>query len=496
MADNNKDATAVYQPGLITAYQLQDISWSTPAICEALTDGQRAVIATDRSGTVHAFSGTSHALLWQRKLEGSITASPIVGDINGDDTPEVVIGTESGWLYALAIDSGEVLWRTRCGNCIRATAAIADCDGDSRVEILIGGYGTWMFCLDGSNGHVKWKRYLPKHEFFGRRKAGIVSSPLVADVDLDGELEIVTGMRSKRVYCLRARDGVFKWFRELKCDPDSSASLAITNGQPVVYIGGGEHTSGKGDNALIALRGTDGKVLWKGPVHGGLDSSPVIADINNDGQPEVVITSLADASCHAFNAATGERLWSYRFGPTELCEHDQDNVCVSRSTGVYWTETAICRSYTTPLVADLDNDGNREVVVGSNNGIVVMLNGASGELLWSDDTGSLVRGSPVLADIDMDGTQELLVTSGDRILIYRTNARGAEWPMFNGAATHAGWIDPVISDRAHTPAMRQRFLWFKLVWCWLIKDFFRYLAFQLERRVLKHLGIRLFDYYY
>lgn len=496
MPDNSSDAADKYQPGLITAFQLQDISWSTPAISKPLTNGTRAVIATDRTGTVHAFNGTSGALLWQRKLDSAITASPAIGDINNDGVQRIIIGTESGWLYALTTDDGEILWKARCGSCIRATAAITNCNHDGRTGIVIGGYGPWMFYLDGATGKIKWKRYLPKHEFFGGSKAGIVSSPLIADVDLDGEAEIVTGMRSRRIYCLAARDGKLKWFHELRYDPDSSPSFAIVNGIPTVYIGGGEHTGGNGDNALIALRGDNGSVLWKSHVHGGLDSSPIIADINNDGCLEVVITSLADASCHAFNAASGVKLWSYRFGPTDTCRHDANNVCVSRTTGVYWTENAVCRSYTTPLVADLNNDSRMEIVVGSNNGTLAMLSGHRGDLLWLEKTGGPIRGSAVLADMNQDCTQELLVTSGNRILVYDTRARGNEWTMFKGNAEHTGWLDPVIPDDPHFTAVRQRFLWPKLVWYWWVIDFLRYLAFQLERRILKKLGIKLLDYYY
>jgi outer membrane protein assembly factor BamB len=483
------------QPILMAVLRLHDVSWSTPAVSAPLASGQRVVITADRSGTVHAFDGSGNDKLWHRKLEGIITASPVFGDINNDGETELVIGTESGWLYALAIDSGEILWKTRCGNCIRATAALADFDDDS-TEVFVGGYGPWMFCLDGTSGKIKWKRYLPKHEFFGSTKAGIVSSPLVADVDLDGEAEIITGMRSRRVYCMRRVDGAFKWFRELKYDPDSSASFAMVNGQPVVYIGGGEHPSGKGENALVALRGYDGSVLWKSPVYGGLDSSPIIADINGDGRLEVVITSLADASSHAFDADSGRILWSYRFGPTDTCTHDRNNICRPLTTSTYRTGDAICRSYTTPLLADINNDGNIEVVVGSNNGTVAILAGATGKLIVSIKTKAIIRGSAVLADIDMDGSQELLITSGDRILVYKTAAREGEWPMFKGTTNHLGWLKPAIPVKPVENAPHQRYLWLKLIWYWWIKDSFRYITFRFDRHLLGRFSKQLLDYYY
>ena len=378
-----------------------------------------------------------------------------------------------------------------CGEVIRATAAVVDVDADGKLEVLIGGYGTWMFCLEGATGHIKWRRYLPKHEFYGGTKRGVVSSPLVADVDLDGELEVVTGIRSRRVFCMAAATGRLKWYRELKYDPDSSASFAIVSGQPLVIIGGGEHTSGIGDNALIALRGSDGAEIWRANVYGGIDSSPTIADLDGDGCMEVVATSLADASCYVFDAATGAIRWNHRFGPTDECKHDSRNVCRPKTTDVYLTENAVCRSYTTPLVSDLDGDGRLEVTVGSNNGTLAVLDGATGSLRWSEDTGHLVRGSPVLADVDGDGRLELVVPSGSTLRLYRTAASGAAWPMFKGRPDHLGCLT-VVNVREPVPVgkrlPRQRLLWPRLVWHWLIVDAVRYLMFHLKRRIFRQIS--------
>ncbi len=475
----------------INALQLDSATWSTPAVGYVAGRESAVIVGCDRHGSVLAYDGISGECLWRYLCEEIVTSSPVVTDISTILTA-VIVGDESGVLYAINLESGELVWSVRCGKAIRATVAIED----STDRVYIGGYGARMYCICRRTGSVVWSRYLPKHEFFNGTKSGIVSSPLIADVDLDGELEIVTGMRSRKLYCLSAKDGAFKWFREFKYDPDSSPSFAVVGGVPMVFFGGGEHTGGQGDNSVFALNGNDGSVRWQTKVGGGLDSSPTIADINSDGRLEVVITSLADASCYALDAMTGKILWRYRFGPTERCRHDENNICISLGSHNYFTADAVCRSYTSPLVVDVNNDGSREVVVGSNNGQVVILKGDDGGVVWSDDTGGMVRGSPVIADVDGDGLNELLISSDDKILIYKTVSKDTAWPMFKGDVRHTGCLDPSVVVKAGTRLPKQHFLYIKLLWFWIFKDFFRYILFQLDRRLLKPFGLRIFDYYY
>jgi outer membrane protein assembly factor BamB len=485
-------------PNLLQAVDLGCETWSTPAV--GLAGGPHAVVVTGtRAGEVVAIGGADRAVRWRRFLGEVITASPTLADVDADGAREVVLGAEDGWIYALRLEDGSEVWRQRCGEAIRATAAVGDVDGDGQAEVLVGAYGTWMYCLDGRTGAVKWRRYLPKHEFYGGTKRGVVSSPLIADVDLDGESEIVTGIRSRRIYCLGGKSGRLKWYRELKYDPDSSPSFARVNGRAVVFVGGGEHTSGAGDNALIALSGFDGAEFWRAGVGGGIDSSPIVADLRGDGQLDVVATSLADASCYAVDATTGEVRWAYRFGPTSACVHDARNVCRPGPDAGYFTEHAVCRSYTTPLIADVDSDGRPEVVVGSNNGTLAVLDGRTGAAKWTDRTGGLVRGSPVLADLDGDGLLEMVVPSGRSLRIYRTAATAGAWEMFKGRPDHPGCLAAPETQPPRRPAPhrhRRSFQWPRLVWHWLVVDGARYLLFQLDRRILSPLGMPRRGYFY
>jgi hypothetical protein len=63
-----------------------------------------------------------------------------------------------------------------------------------------------------------------------------------------------------------------------------------------------------------------------------------------------------------------------------------------------------------PVVADLDRDGRPEVVVGTANGKLLVLDLAGGGLLWSLDVSEKpIEADPAIADLNGDGILDILV---------------------------------------------------------------------------------------
>lgn len=471
-------------------------TWSAPAIC--VVGGRSVVMAADREGVLSAYDGASRALLWQRRLGGAITASPVVAELDGG--PAVLIGTHQGELFAIHPAEGRDLWRHRAGGMIRAAAAAADVDGDGALEVILASYGPEITVLS-SRGEVRarWRR--PKHVFMAKTKTGMVAAPLVYDVDRDGVPEIVTGGRSPWVICYDAA-GRPKWYHRLAYDTDATPSFAVVDGIPMVLIGGGEHTAGRGDNALIALDGRTGRELWRAPVGGAIDCAPMIARMPS-GRVMAYCGTLASHSLVAVDLTTGTVVWSHRFGPTALCDHGKrderqpagDDQCRRAGDAAYFTEFARCRSYVNPLVADLDGDGRLEVATGSNNGSFAILDAETGALRFEEETHGMVRGSFAMADIDGDGHAELIVPSGDRLLFYRLPANPAPVPFYKGRADMLGADhepEPATGPvQPAAPGMKAA-MWRDLTG----RDFARYLAIQADKRVLRRFGGSRFDYYY
>ena len=139
-----------------------------------------------------------------------------------------------------------------------------------------------------------------------------------------------------------------------------------------------------GTGGLISVISGDGsRVHWQGGNLGSEPSTPAIADLDNDGRPEVIATGSTGA--YAFRGDSGQVYWSNaQVGSTQF----------------------ICGGV---AVADLEGDGRPEIIQGG-----YVLEGRTGNLrfrvagMGTGYTGSTFASFGVAADIDQDGDQEVV----------------------------------------------------------------------------------------
>ena len=126
------------------------------------------------------------------------------------------------------------------------------------------------------------------------------------------------------------------------------------------------------------------KVKWVYAIGHQIQSSPSLAQLDDDPQPEVVL-GADDQMVHALQG-NGERLWVLDVGARQ-------------------TATVAC--------ADLDGDGRDEIVVPQNDAETSLVDD-DGSVLWTQELESAVEwGSAVLADINRDGKMEALTGDVD-----------------------------------------------------------------------------------
>jgi len=155
---------------------------------------------------------------------------------------------------------------------------------------------------------------------------------------------------------------------------------------------------------------------WNYTTGNSMRSSPAVADVDADGQLEVIIGSF-DKKVYCLNR-TGGKEWNYTTG----------NVVES-----------------SPCVADVDNDAQLEILVGSFDGKVYCLNvtGGTPKVQWSYQTGDWIRTSPCVADIDVDGKMEVIVGSNDNKVYCLNRTGGSKW---NFTATDDILSSPCVAD--------------------------------------------------
>ncbi|MFA5031796.1 MAG: PQQ-binding-like beta-propeller repeat protein [bacterium] len=309
-----------------------------------------------------AMSGTPDVKWSYVTGSGVESFGPTVADIDADGSIEVIVGSLDSKVYSINGSTGIPKWSYATGISIYSSTAVADINGN--IEVVVCG-GSELYCINGANGILKWSC----------TAGGGNSSPAIADVDKDGNYEVVVGSNDHKVYCLNGSTGSPKWSYTTGGGVYSSPAVADIDGDLSVEVVIGS------DDKVYSLNGLTGIPEWSYATGGQINSSPAIADLDGDGSEEVVVGSN-DYKVYCLNGSTGIPKWNYTTG------------------------SAVESS---PAIADVDGDGSVEVVVGSNDHKVYCLNGSTGIPKWSYFAPGQVHRSPSIADIDGDNKIEVLV---------------------------------------------------------------------------------------
>lgn len=437
--------------GLILVYGAGDVPalriplsgriWASPAIADLVPDSPGPEIVATVRDRIFAWSATGDLLPGFPVRVIDELRSLALGDIDGDRDLEIVVAstliTSDDVLYAYHHDGSAVAGfppmqtgSSGCdGRCYVAGAfdenlAIGDFDGDGAEEIVLTQDNAY-FAVHRGTGEV-WpasERFaLPTrvlgvrllHDYALSRQGypndeprdlqahGTNSPPAVVDIDGDGAPELVFVASVQSADQTERELGVALWV--LRPDgsrppnwesplyvpgylaglatfpdanlPEAAQQVAVGDLDPV--LAGPEFVFPGLDGGLHAASSA-GALLWSTPITDSpqvLVAGPVLADLSRDGIPEVLVTTWGPApGAHALHVldATGEI--RHRLPLPDP------------------------GSMASPTVADVDGDGQLEIVVNLSTGVdgvpqalvFTVPGSAPGCLPWPTGRGNLAR---------------------------------------------------------------------------------------------------------
>ena len=370
--------------GKITARDIPEIIFST------FSSGQYHT-----NGVLHAISIVSGKVVDKFAVPGVFPTRHLAGgNVDGKPGNEIIACWDNGRVRAVKAD-GTKLWESEVLDCFMPS--IADLDGDGAPEVIVEGA-----ILNGADGTIKFKYEAP-----------LKGPPIVSDIDGDGKLEIITGPQ------IFTRDGKllvdskigdtsqFAYTDDWKF-PGAAVADFDKDGKPEIVVMHNlnhELSIWRYDPSVAAkftvvrsaidINGTLSPSLcaggqW-GNTHGG--GPPTIADFNGDGTPDVAL-----AGGIGYAVFDGKKLMdSAVAGPNTFLWVKQTRDCSSASTG--------------STVFDFDGDGKAEVVY-SDETFLRIYEGATGKVLFEtcNTTATLIE-NPVVADVDNDGQADIVVVS-------------------------------------------------------------------------------------
>ena len=400
---NNFTLQAVKLPGGGNVYP-------QPSAYDIDGDGTMEIIISSDPYYLNCVS-SSGTIIWSKQFPNIISTSATIYDLNKDGRVEIIIGCWDGRIYTLN-HKGVILWTFFIGSYynlgsghIQSSPAVDDIDRDGEPEIVFGSDVDILYCLD-SSGRLEWSINLQETSL----PLGITSTPTLYDVNNDGLKEIIVGSDYRYLYTIHlvARDegGV----NELKPEilwrfATQSETLAITCAPLVIDLdvdSDPEIIFGTKDGCVYCLSSM-GDIEWSYQTDGPIHNTCSIADVDNDDSLNVVIGSY-DKSIYIFNNK-GDLLTRIQavekvFSQIILCDLDGDgDLNLITSTQMQNSDNAIYildsdgtnvhalyfqdqlpgndQKVINPIVCDLNNDGFIEIIVGTNEGYLLLFSDAN-----------------------------------------------------------------------------------------------------------------------
>ena len=381
---------------------------------------------------------------------GEKFSSAAVGDINGDGVPDIVAGFADGSIYAWRTDTGARWFRFPTGpGAVQSSPALIDYDRDGVLDIVWANTHGDMGVVRGDGRRLVTVHFGPDKPF-----NGAFGTPAVADIDNNGNYEIIATSFDQHVYIYMENGLLFPGWPVFLGDTSwSSPAVGDIDGDGQLEIVAGYDCDGApGQSCYPNYGGYVGAWHINGtPVAGWpkfiskqvVWSSPALADIDGDGRLDVVVgqgnmnATMFDGGRQPMN---GQYVYAFH----------------GDGSSVAGWPVNIGRNVTSsPAVGDINGDGRPDVAFVADDGYLYAYTG-SGQRIWGHCAGNnpyappnngtpvagscaTVHASATIADINNDGRQEVVIGGEQWVRAYN----GAGDLVYSGD-TVAG-TDPMIA---------------------------------------------------
>jgi outer membrane protein assembly factor BamB len=356
------------------------------------------------------------------RLDGLYIVDPITGkieehiventsgdqDVNGVAATEERLywGNDNSMFYAFDW-GGNLQWSIGVGGDVEGAPALEDFNADGVLDVCFTTEAGEVYVVDGKEGFVMWRiqvDYKPKWTYPSSR--AFMASPTLVDINRDGIRDVVVGSRNGSVYALNGKTGEAIWTFRTQAPSGVFSSVFAKDGKlyATESYSRAYRLNGKGEVEKTYELSREGQ--------GALFSSPVVTP-----KDTLVIGSAGDRQHRGVWIQTKTKREFHSIGPVSA----------------------------TPIIADIDGNGELDIVVLTENGWLYVYN-EDGELKHRFSLPNGGEATPFIDDVDFDGKLELLLLTNDQFLsCYALPSSGdVYWSGFRGNPYNTGVANDVI----------------------------------------------------
>lgn len=365
---------------------------------------------------------------WTSTGSNRMMSSPHTVDLTGDGILDIVVGTGieeavNGSIIALDGSNGTLLWEIPALGEMFASAQFAHLDGDETLDAVLGGRNHQLFAVSGADGSVIWQFDSENEE--REQWYQFYTGQFIEDQNQDGVLDwltsnggdptkgptaprdhgylmIISGATGEILAVADTPDGRETYMSPLLYHPHPLMETEVLFG-----TGGETWDGGLWTTSIAAIMTGDitDAIRIVDPAPGvakGVMAPPAIADMTLDGIQDLIVNTF-DGRLIALDGRNYSEIWVM-----DVREHASGGGILDAES---WSSPAI-GYFTDDAVPDVFTHyviGAFPMYTGSTS---VLVDGATGQVLWIEDTEHTSFTSPLAVDLNGDSRDEILMIRG------------------------------------------------------------------------------------